>query len=154
MSPDPAAALDNLRYLFSMEEDLRRRRLEIMQTTKLPRDQREAHDELLARQLGEWEETTAAAFRQILTFLPHLVGRHQEALDKFHAGGSFERSVFVMTKYPDPSLATDPDKQLRRVIDEVKKAVDGAGFVPRLAADHEYHEMLWPNVELYLLGCH
>jgi hypothetical protein len=58
-----------------------------------------------------------------------------------------------MTKFPDPKSSSPADAQLTAVIQEVRNAVQGCGFVARIASDNQYHPILWDNVELYLLGC-
>lgn len=45
------------------------------------------------------------------------------------------------------------DVQLEAVIQAVRDAVEGCGYIPRIARDNQYHPILWDNVELYLLGC-
>jgi hypothetical protein len=58
-----------------------------------------------------------------------------------------------MTKFPSqgpPRKAED--EQLDRVIRAVSDAIEAAGCVPRIATERR-HDLLWDNVELYLLGC-
>ena len=81
---------------------------------------------------------------------PPIHERHFGLLGEFHQTADFQHSVLIMTKYPEGEA--EVDAQLRRVIDAVKTAVSDSGFVPRLAADRDYHPQLWDNVELYLLG--
>jgi hypothetical protein len=78
--------------------------------------------------------------------------RHFAKLGLFHdsATRTFDRSVFVMTKFPEG--ATPLDQQLQAVIDAVRAAITEAGYEPRLASDVSFHPLLWDNVELYLLG--
>ncbi len=74
---------------------------------------------------------------------------YKAAPDKTVTG--FEKSVFIMTKFPDPG---DPRSDaLQRVIDSVGKAIQGCGYCARIASETDHHEWLWGNVELYLLGC-
>jgi hypothetical protein len=77
--------------------------------------------------------------------------RHQEALRSFYSEGDYESSVFVMTKFPEGD--TLKDEQLRAVIAEVCSALKDRGLVPRVANGALYHEWLWDEVEVYLLGC-
>jgi hypothetical protein len=60
-----------------------------------------------------------------------------------------------MTKYPniDPATQTDKDRKLKRVIDNVIKAIEAKGYIARLASDRPYHSILWKDIEIYLLGC-
>jgi nucleoside 2-deoxyribosyltransferase len=84
--------------------------------------------------------------------LPPQHERHRKKLEEFQRSTDSERSVFVMTKYPEPG-SHPRDGELQRVIDVVATAVRARGFRPRLASEKEYYDNLWDNVELYLLGC-
>lgn len=78
--------------------------------------------------------------------------RHFVALEKFWAEGSYDKSVFVMSKFPDGAGAAD--KELEHVLAVVSGAIGEAGYVPRIArGPARYHDALWDNVELHLLGC-
>jgi hypothetical protein len=78
--------------------------------------------------------------------------RHWNALVDFHKNGAFVDSVFVMTKFPDP---TDPHGvELQAVIEAVLAGIAARGYKPRIANQQNYQRWLWDNVELYLLGCH
>jgi hypothetical protein len=108
---------------------------------------------------GDLEARVAATERRIRRELlrfadfPTRHARHFERLPQFWTDGSFERSVFIMTKFPDAG-AGDRGAELQRVIDTVERAISDAGFIPRIAQfPHNYHPGLWDNVELYLLGC-
>lgn len=90
--------------------------------------------------------------RELIAFPPqHL--RHFPLLEQFWDEGSYVRSVFVMTKFPE--VGADPRAiQLQQVIDTVSAEVKTADFVPRIAKfPDNYHPGLWDNVELHLLGC-
>lgn len=79
--------------------------------------------------------------------------RHFEALKKFWEQGSYEDSVFVMTKFSDTTDA-EIGQELEAVIAAVSDGVSTAGFKPRIARGPlQYHAGLWDNVELHLLGC-
>jgi hypothetical protein len=58
-----------------------------------------------------------------------------------------------MTKFPDAGKPAALNAELMAVIQAVCDAVAGRGYVARLASDTPYHNILWDNVELYLLGC-
>src|SRR5262249_39999482 len=62
----------------------------------------------------------------------------------------YERSVFIMTKFPDGKEPNDV--ALDAVIGAVKAAITEANMVPRIA-EYAYHDWLWDNVELFLMGC-
>jgi hypothetical protein len=80
---------------------------------------------------------------------------YRTSLAEFNAIAPYERSVFVMTKFPNKDLRqqTDDDRKLERVIAVVRRAVEEKGFVARLADDKFFHNTLWNNVEIYMLGC-
>jgi hypothetical protein len=88
----------------------------------------------------------------LVEFPPHH-RRHDGLLPKFHGIAAFDKSVFVMTKFPDPKKPAAIDAELTAVIQAVCSAVKQCGYVARVANDSQYHPMLWDNVELYLLGC-
>jgi hypothetical protein len=90
--------------------------------------------------------------RDLVEFPPHHM-RHEQFLAQFHGVAAFDKSIFVMTKFPDPKKPAPVDAQLMAVIQEVRDAVQNCGYVPRIANDSQYHPILWDNVELYLLGC-
>lgn len=96
------------------------------------------------------EEIKSYLQDQLLRFPPHHFRNHREQLRQFHEVATYEKSIFVMTKFPEGN--DDRDVALRAVIQEVKAAVTDAGFTPRIA-EYGYHDWLWQNVELYLLGC-
>lgn len=89
---------------------------------------------------------------ELVEFPPHHL-RHEQLLAKFHQVAKFDKSVFVMTKFPDPAKPAVVDTELTAVIQAVRDAVLKCGYVPRMANDSQYHPILWDNVELYLLGC-
>jgi hypothetical protein len=74
----------------------------------------------------------------------------------FWRNGTFERSVFIMTKFPDPAdvEAGRPEaSQLKHVIDTVKQAIERRGYIPRIADQAVYRDWLWDNVQFHLLCC-
>lgn len=88
----------------------------------------------------------------LIDFPPRHV-RHFTLLEQFWNEGSYERSVFLMTKFPEPGESAKA-AELQRVIDAVASATTAAGFIPRIARfPSDYHPGLWDNVELHLLGC-
>jgi hypothetical protein len=80
---------------------------------------------------------------------------HQVALQEFHTTAPFDRSIFVMTKFPETEARkqSDDDKKLERVISKVREAVKEQGYLARLASDKQYYDVLWKNIEIYLIGC-
>lgn len=111
-------------------------------------------DELRAEKLEQIERSKMRLRRELMQFadFPQRHVRHFERLRDFWVDGGYAKSVFIMTKFPDPDEPLGPE--LQRVIDAVKGAIAAAGFVPRIAQfPHNLHPGLWDNVELYLLGC-
>ena len=85
-----------------------------------------------------------------MRYPPHHYARHAAKLKAFHEVAPYERSVFVMTKFPQ---GNDPkDKALHDLIETVKAAIRDADMAPRVA-QFAYNDWLWDNVELYLVGC-
>jgi hypothetical protein len=84
-------------------------------------------------------------------FPPHH-DRHQKFIEEFHKTAPFEKSVFIMSKFPDPNKPDQRDAELTKVIKTVQDAVTRCRFTPRVAFDKDYYPGLWENVELYLLG--
>jgi len=77
--------------------------------------------------------------------------RHVVKLAEFYREGTYDESVFIMTKYPK---AGEPQsKELQAVIDAVAAGIKKRHYKPRIAAGPTFHRWLWDNVELYLLGC-
>lgn len=107
--------------------------------------------------LGPYAERIAATRREakqyletnLLRFPPSHFANHSGKLKEFFESGSYEKSVFIMTKFPESD--DGDDAKLKDIIDEVEKAIADAGLIPRIAT-FEYHEELRKNVELFLLG--
>jgi hypothetical protein len=96
---------------------------------------------------------------KLVMFPPHHLGPHDAKLRGFHwqpgeydVVGSYHKSVFIMTKFPDPDLPDRLSRQLQSVIDSVATSIKKAGYCPRIARQTR-EAWLWGNVELYLLGC-
>lgn len=88
------------------------------------------------------------------THFPQWHEGHARHLQTFWQNGPYEKSVFIMTKFPDPLRPSVKDRRLQEVVKTVAEAVKRQGHVPRIAGDKDYHEQLWENVELHMLGCH
>jgi hypothetical protein len=73
-----------------------------------------------------------------------------DMLEEFHQTGRYDKSVFIMTKFPDGK--TKLDGELQQVISAVQRGVTVCGFTPRIASQKAYFPELFKNVELYLLG--
>jgi hypothetical protein len=96
-------------------------------------------------------EEIKAVLSQLVEFPPHH-SRHSKLLEThFFANQQYEKSVFLMTKYP---VANDANNNgLVNVIETVTQAVQECNFIPLIASQRQYHPILWDNVELHLLGC-
>ena len=91
-----------------------------------------------------------ASLTELITLPPqHL--RYEAKLQEFRRDADFDRSVFIMTKFPEGS--GPKDAALKRVIATVTSSIKASGFIPRIATDRTYFEDIWSNVELFLLGC-
>lgn len=149
--PDLDKTLAALAELVKRElrlERERRRNNEDATQSKAFRDEQDAR---LQEQVQSVQRQTRLRLDELVRY-PPFHDRHFNKLEQFHdnAGRSFEKSVFIMTKFPEGNSPLDV--QLRGVIDAVKAAVTACGHVPRLASDFTFHPLLWDNVELYLLG--
>jgi len=144
-------ALLALRYDMLKLAQLERDRLDLLNSPLNPamKDERDLE---LKNDIERQRNRLLRLLREMVEFPPqHL--RHGQLLAQFHGVATFEKSVFVMTKFPDPKKPKIVDAQLAAVIQAVRDAVESCGYVARLASDSHYHNILWDNVELYLLGC-
>ena len=102
---------------------------------------------------AEWSRRRCREQLSTLVKFPPQHLRHFPQLGQFWRDGSYERSVFLMTKFPEPSGGPKA-AELQRIIDAVSAEVKTAGFVPRIAKfPNNFHPGLWDNVELHLLAC-
>lgn len=93
-----------------------------------------------------------ATVADLVRWPPHK-REHFDKLDDFFAAHSYEKSVFIMTKYPENPPKSALDTQLQALIDLVKDAVSTQGYTALLATDKKYHPELFRNIEVYLMGC-
>lgn len=148
---DLAKVMSNLRIDFLKVAQFERERNEALNDNRAEamkdEDAREL-EQLIARRMERIR-------RQLEEFahFPHWHVRHSQVLGDFAKKGSYEDSVFIMTKYPDPKNPAVTDPKLKDVIDVVSTAVAANKYVARIASDQDYHAQLWDNVELHLLGC-
>jgi hypothetical protein len=124
--------------------------LDTYRNTGQSKAQEEANRDEIEQRIQTRERRIEALLTKMQRFPPHH-GKHFARLEEFWKDGSYEESVFVMTKYPDGAAAKD--QQLLAVIEIVKETVRKCGFKPRLAIDKTYHPQLWDNIELHLVGC-
>lgn len=141
--------LSLLDELFEKEAALELERRGLL-NSPLPPAWRDEQDSQIKGRIETLKAYKKTLLQELLRFPPHH-GRHAQALADFQAACAFERSVFIMTKYPEGNGPIDDE--LRSVIDAVRKAITNCGYTPHLAVDKKYHPMLWDNVELFLLAC-
>jgi hypothetical protein len=143
-------ALETLSALAKWERQLEQSRVDNLRAADLPKAFRDEQDAILQTQIDGVRRQKERTLSELITFPPQH-DRHSQLLEAFHNTGSYDKSVFIMTKFPEGD--TQLDKELKRVIKAVRDVVLECQFVPRIASDKDYHDMLWDNVELYLLGC-
>ena len=142
-------ALALLDQLFDKEAALERERTDLL-NSPLPPAWRDEQDAQIKGRIDKLNAYKRDLLVDVLRFPPHH-RRHEQAIQQFHNTSAYEKSVFIMTKFPDGNDAVD--NELRAVIAAVKNAITGRGYTPHLALDRKYHPILWDNVELYLLAC-
>lgn len=145
----PADAIRRIEAYVSWQTKLEQDRKDLLNSPDPP-DVRDERDVALKAQIDDVSRKKEQVLRAFLTF-PPFHDRHRGVLEAFLEDGAFEKSVFIMTKYPDGGQPDDA--ALQNVIDTVKNAVLRCNHQPRLALDRDYHPSLWDNVELHLLGC-
>jgi len=79
----------------------------------------------------------------------HLTARRQ----KFGQDVPFERSVFVMMKFPDASMRASAVRLLDGIWHVIGEELDRRGLQARRADVKDYHDELWDNVCIYMIGC-
>lgn len=150
--------------MIDLDDALAALRVDILRTAKLENDRlellnsplnpamKDERDSDLKSDIERQRKRMISVIENVVEFPPQHA-RHSALLEQFHKIAAFDKSVFVMTKFPDPKKAAVVDQQLADVIQAVRDAVQDRGFVARVASDNQYHGILWDNVELYLLGC-
>jgi hypothetical protein len=142
--------INTLSPLFELEAQLEQQRVNMLSNVRLLKALRDEQDEAMQKQIVELGRYKYKALGDLVAFPPHHI-RHFQELAIFHDNKPFEKSVFIMTKFPEGDTALA--QELRRVITAVQTAIQGCNYIPRIASDFNYHPILWDNVELYLLGC-
>lgn len=76
----------------------------------------------------------------------------RSAIARLHETTPFERSVFLMTRFPSSGSEgfTDP---VADAIPVLRKAVEGHGLTLHLASDKQIEDDLWGNVGGYIWAC-
>ncbi len=80
----------------------------------------------------------------------HLV----DAVRQFHEDGPYEKSVFVMMKFPD--IEARMEDRHRRLLNDIWRVVNdtvaASGLVARRADKKDYHDQLWENTCVHMFG--
>jgi len=148
--PEIEPTLTQLEQFFRFIQTAQTQLAELRRENYLDDEMYEQQRMTLAQQMRTYRNQMAGVLSLLCRYPPQH-DRHFRKLSEFHREGSFDQSVFVMTKFPDG--ATPESVQLSSVIDSVKAAVTARGYLPRLAMGQNYHRWLFDNVELFLLGC-
>jgi hypothetical protein len=121
--------------------------VEWMQDTGQPEVQRMI--EAIARGLERRAEYKKhPADNLVLAGYEHLI----PAIRRFHDGTPYEKSVFVMMKFPNAQM-TDPHKTLLNEIwGVVSDTLAQRGLKARRADQSTYYDQLWENVCVYMFG--
>lgn len=139
-----------LEFLFGRKERLELDRKEIL-NSPLSEAQRDEQDTKIKQFIEEVDALKKSTLEDLVRFPPHHHARHSQFIKPFGAKGPYDKSIFIMTKFPQSNEQID--QELRDVIKAVEDAITEAGWVPRIASAQDFHQILWDNVELYLLGC-
>lgn len=146
-----AETLEFLAFYLKEGEKLASARVELL-NTPMPPALKDERDVDFKAQIETNSERILRVVKDLTSF-PPFHDRHQEKLKEFHQDSPYEKSVFIMTKFPAPNSQAAIDEELRAVIKAVGDAVTACQHVPRIASEKDYYPSLWDNVELYLLGC-
>jgi hypothetical protein len=148
--PSLEDALKILEFLFERKARLEVDRKEIL-NSPLSEALRDDQDAKVKRLIEEVEEQKKSTLADLVRIPPFHYARHSQFLAPFEKKAPYDKSIFIMTKFPE---GNDPvDQELRAVIKAVEDAITECGYVPRIASAQDFHQILWDNVELYLLGC-
>ena len=147
--PQIEATLTQLEQFFRFLQTAQAQLAELRRENYIDDDMYEQQRMMLATQVRTYRNLMADVLGVLCRYPPQH-DRHFKKLPDFHKNGSFDRSVFIMTKFPDG--ATPEAVQLSVVIDAVKAAILARGYTPRIALGQNYHRWLFDNVELFLLG--
>lgn len=85
---------------------------------------------------------------------PQRLVKYRDKLPDFYKKrGTYETSVFIMTKFPAKDDAGDAAKKLQAAIDAVRDGIESLGFNARIAYEKDFEDWIWANVELFMSGC-
>src|SRR5262249_2092743 len=141
--------LKRRKVMINFNDALAALRLDVLKLGQLERDRldllnsplnaamKDERDQDLKSDIERQRLRLVRVLEEVVEFPPqHL--RHGEFLAKFHGMATFGKSVFVMTKFPDPKKPAPVDAQLDAVIQAVRDAVQDCGYVARIATDNHY----------------
>jgi hypothetical protein len=148
--PEIQATITQLEQFFRRMHSAQTELAGLRRESYLDAEMYEQDKTMLSQQIRTERNKIADVLNRLCRFPPQH-SRHFGILDEFHQKGSFDNSVFIMTKFPDGAAAESA--QLTQVIDCVKAAVTASGYTWRLAQEPAFHRWLFDNVELFLLGC-
>lgn len=76
-------------------------------------------------------------------------------VERMNKDVAFDKSVFLMTKFPDRPGAKAKNKQLDSVFKAIEEALATYGLVLRRADRRNYasSKQLWDNVRVHMIGC-
>jgi hypothetical protein len=118
----------------------------------LPKSRKDELQVQIEQNIQSVENGKLEELNKLINFPPHH-SRHFSLSENFATGGSYDKSVFIMTKFPDNVNPQPIDVELSNIIQFVKDAITQSGYIPRIASEKKYHPILWDNVELFLFGC-
>jgi len=150
--PTVEQTLEEIAKLLKREASTERAKERNLRDAEKSKAYRDENDALLAKELERIRRDKQVQLDQLVRY-PPFHDRHFSKLKPFHdvGNGSFEKCVFIMTKFPEGE--TPQDLQLKKIIATVEASVVECGHVPRIASEKPpFHSLLWDNVELYLLG--
>lgn len=76
------------------------------------------------------------------------------ALLQFDKDYPYDKSVFVMMKFPDKATLNPQQCELLEDIwQELGRVLSVYGLTPRRADKNSYHDQMWENMCVYMLGC-
>ena len=76
------------------------------------------------------------------------------AVLRFQEDSAYDKSVFIMMKFPDRGTLDERSYTLLIDIwDELVQTLSTYGLIARRADKKSYHEQLWENICVYIFGC-
>jgi len=104
-------------------------------------------------------ETRAVANKQPkeadVSQIPPWYSYLQSDVSRFNEDGPFEKSVFVMMKFPDPRMTPEVIRMLEDAHRIIREELDRYGLRARRADERTFapSRQVWDNLCIYMLGC-